>query len=130
MALHIILLSLFELFIAHVLSQSTLTANPEHSAIPTTYPNPYANPNKTNNWLQQHNQTWYNSSLPNSNWSNATDSNGNFEASYFPSRVPALPLAVRSPYTSAWASTANNGSLNSQYPIFWYSLSTAIHSKN
>ena len=100
-------------------SQTTLTANPEHSAIPSAYPNPYYNPHRNTSWLQQHNETWFNASAPNSFWSNATDANGNFEAAYTPGRAPAVPLAVRSPYTSAWASTANNGSLNSQWPIFW-----------
>lgn len=100
-------------------AQSTITVNPEHSAIPSPYPNPYYNPHRNTSWLQQHNMTWFNASQPNSPWSNATDSNGNFEAAYYPGRAPAVPLAVRSPYTSAWASTANNGSLNSQWPIFW-----------
>lgn len=101
-------------------SQSTLIANPEHSAIPTNYPNPYLNPHANNTgWSSQHNESWFNSSVPNSAWTNGTDSNGNFEAAYYPGRAPAVPLAVRSPYTSAWASTANNGSLNSQFPIFW-----------
>ncbi|KAK5944296.1 hypothetical protein PMZ80_003577 [Knufia obscura] len=102
-----------------VQGQETLTANPEHSAIPEPYPNPYQYPNHNNSWIQKHNETWFNASEPNSPWSNATDANGNFEAAYYPGRAPAIPLAVRSPYTSAWASTANNGSLNSQYPIFW-----------
>ncbi|KAI2627772.1 DUF1793-domain-containing protein [Hypoxylon sp. NC1633] len=39
---------------------------------------------------------------------------------YSPLRPPAIPLAVRSPYTSAWASTVAQGTLNSQSPIFWY----------
>ncbi|OTA54452.1 DUF1793-domain-containing protein, partial [Hypoxylon sp. EC38] len=34
-------------------------------------------------------------------------------------RPPAIPLAVRSPYTSAWSSTSQSGTLNSQIPIFW-----------
>jgi hypothetical protein len=38
---------------------------------------------------------------------------------YSPARGPALPLAVRSPYTSAWISTANNGSLSSAPAVFW-----------
>ncbi|KAK5101613.1 hypothetical protein LTS08_004071 [Lithohypha guttulata] len=100
-------------------SQSTLTANPAHSAIPTAYPNPYESPHRNNSWLQQHNGSWFDASQPHSPWSNATDSNGNYEAAYTPGRAPAIPLAVRSPYTSAWTSTANNGSLNSQFPIFW-----------
>ncbi|KAI9694468.1 MAG: hypothetical protein M1822_000084 [Bathelium mastoideum] len=39
--------------------------------------------------------------------------------SYSPARPPAVPLAVRSPYTSAWTSTSNNGTLNSNGVIFW-----------
>ncbi|KAI1372110.1 DUF1793-domain-containing protein [Hypoxylon crocopeplum] len=39
---------------------------------------------------------------------------------YTPLRPPAIPLAVRSPYTSAWSSTGGLGTLNSQLPIFWY----------
>ncbi|KAI0179822.1 DUF1793-domain-containing protein [Hypoxylon sp. FL1284] len=39
---------------------------------------------------------------------------------YFPLRPPAVPLAVRTPYTSAWSSTAGDGTLNSQNPIFWF----------
>ncbi|KAI0835928.1 DUF1793-domain-containing protein [Hypoxylon sp. FL0890] len=39
---------------------------------------------------------------------------------YYPLRPPAIPLAVRSPYTSAWSSTFQNGTLNSQNPIFWF----------
>ncbi|OTA98868.1 hypothetical protein M426DRAFT_42491, partial [Hypoxylon sp. CI-4A] len=35
-------------------------------------------------------------------------------------RPPAIPLAVRSPYTSTWSSTASHGTLNSQMPIFWF----------
>lgn len=38
---------------------------------------------------------------------------------YSPARGPALPLAVRSPYTSAWISTTNNGSLSSAPAVFW-----------
>ncbi|KAI1103695.1 DUF1793-domain-containing protein [Jackrogersella minutella] len=39
---------------------------------------------------------------------------------YYPLRPPAIPLAVRSPYTSAWSSTVGQGTLNSQNPIFWF----------
>ncbi|KAI2603141.1 DUF1793-domain-containing protein [Hypoxylon fragiforme] len=39
---------------------------------------------------------------------------------YSPLRPPAIPLAVRSPYTSTWSSTAGGGTLNSQNPIFWF----------
>ncbi|KAH8646828.1 hypothetical protein BX600DRAFT_420703 [Xylariales sp. PMI_506] len=52
-------------------------------------------------------------------YTSATDSNGNTLPNYSPARPPAIPLAVRSPYTSAWQSTANNGTLNSDSPIFW-----------
>ncbi|KAI9690746.1 MAG: hypothetical protein M1820_009843 [Bogoriella megaspora] len=38
---------------------------------------------------------------------------------YSPARPPAVPLAVRSPYTHAWTSTQNNGSLNTNGVIFW-----------
>ncbi|KAI0886577.1 DUF1793-domain-containing protein [Annulohypoxylon maeteangense] len=48
----------------------------------------------------------------------------NVEASYvpkyYPLRPPAIPLAVRSPYTSVWSSTVGHGTLNSQMPIFWF----------
>ena len=49
----------------------------------------------------------------------AVDANGNALPSYSPARPPAIPLAVRSPYTSAWSSTAGNSTLNSAAPIFW-----------
>ncbi|KAF6224395.1 hypothetical protein HO133_010972 [Letharia lupina] len=49
----------------------------------------------------------------------AKDSNGNTLPVYSPSRPPAIPLAVRSPYTSAWSSTSNNGTLNTNGVIFW-----------
>lgn len=49
----------------------------------------------------------------------AVDGNGNPLPSYSPARPPAVPLAVRSPYTSAWSSTAGNSTLNSASPIFW-----------
>ncbi|KAI1412070.1 DUF1793-domain-containing protein [Hypoxylon sp. FL1857] len=39
---------------------------------------------------------------------------------YYPLRPPAIPLAVRSPYTSAWSSTSESKTLNSQMPIFWF----------
>ncbi|KAI2635823.1 DUF1793-domain-containing protein [Hypomontagnella submonticulosa] len=39
---------------------------------------------------------------------------------YYPLRPPAIPLAVRSPYTSVWSTTAGDGTLNSQPPIFWF----------
>ncbi|KAM0797935.1 hypothetical protein BDR22DRAFT_891711 [Usnea florida] len=49
----------------------------------------------------------------------AKDSNGNTLPAYSPARPPAIPLAVRSPYTSAWSSTSNNGTLNTNGVIFW-----------
>jgi hypothetical protein len=45
------------------------------------------------------------------------DANGNPFPTYSPLRPPAVPLAVRNPYTSAWSSTG--GSLNSGMPMFW-----------
>ncbi|KAI0185245.1 hypothetical protein EV127DRAFT_208922 [Xylaria flabelliformis] len=42
------------------------------------------------------------------------------DASYSPLRPPAIPLAVRNPYTNVWAAnTATGGTLNSQTPSFW-----------
>ena len=38
---------------------------------------------------------------------------------YSPARPPAVPLAVRSPYTSVWSTTAANGTLNSNSVRFW-----------
>ncbi|KAI4267423.1 MAG: hypothetical protein L6R38_008261 [Xanthoria sp. 2 TBL-2021] len=49
----------------------------------------------------------------------AQDSNGNLVPSYSPARPPAVPLAIRSPYTSAWSSTSSNGTLNTNGVIFW-----------
>ena len=43
----------------------------------------------------------------------------NASLSYSPARPPAVPLAVRGPYTSAWTSTSTNGSLNSNGVVFW-----------
>ncbi|KAI1763114.1 DUF1793-domain-containing protein [Hypoxylon sp. FL1150] len=42
---------------------------------------------------------------------------------YSPLRPPAIPLAVRTPYTSAWSSTGGkdkDSTLNNQNPIFWF----------
>ncbi|KAI1432971.1 DUF1793-domain-containing protein [Xylaria sp. CBS 124048] len=39
--------------------------------------------------------------------------------SYLPLRPPAIPLAVRDPYTNIWSTTAHGGTLNSQSPSFW-----------
>ncbi|KAK8248719.1 hypothetical protein IWZ00DRAFT_439630, partial [Phyllosticta capitalensis] len=38
---------------------------------------------------------------------------------YSPARPPAVPLAVRSPYTSAWSTTSKNGTLNGGSVKFW-----------
>jgi Domain of unknown function (DUF5127)/Domain of unknown function (DUF4964) len=38
---------------------------------------------------------------------------------FSPLRPPAIPLAVRSPYLSAWSSTHAKETLNGQWPIFW-----------
>lgn len=65
-------------------------------------------------------QDWSDDSISNSRRNNAIDYQGNLEATtYSPGRAPAIPLAVRSPYVSAWSSTANGDLLNSQFPIFW-----------
>ncbi|RYP78166.1 hypothetical protein DL769_003247 [Monosporascus sp. CRB-8-3] len=39
--------------------------------------------------------------------------------SYSPLRPPAIPLAVRSPYTSVWSTTSGGSTLNSVRPTFW-----------
>jgi len=39
--------------------------------------------------------------------------------SYSPARPPAIPLAVRGPYTNAWSSTSYNGTLNTNGVVFW-----------
>ena len=57
---------LFGSLTSSVASQSTITANPEHSGVPTPYPNPYLGNNQ--------NHSWYNG--PNSPLTNATDFNG------------------------------------------------------
>ncbi|KAH8888530.1 glutaminase GtaA [Thozetella sp. PMI_491] len=38
---------------------------------------------------------------------------------YSPARPPSVPLAVRSPYLSAWSTTAGGGTLNSNNVRFW-----------
>ena len=48
-----------------------------------------------------------------------TDSNGHRLPAYSPARPPSVPLAVRGPYTSAWQSTAGDGTLNSVSAEFW-----------
>ncbi|CAJ2509302.1 Uu.00g143280.m01.CDS01 [Anthostomella pinea] len=52
-------------------------------------------------------------------FSSQTDINGHIIPNYSPVRPPAVPLAVRSPYTSVWSSTNNTATLNSQTPRFW-----------
>lgn len=52
-------------------------------------------------------------------YTNGIDSNGHKLPAYSPTRPPAVPLAVRGPYTSAWQSTALNGTLNSVGAEFW-----------
>lgn len=49
----------------------------------------------------------------------AVDANNNRLPSYSPARPPAIPLAVRSPYTSAWSVTSGDATLNSADPVFW-----------
>lgn len=49
----------------------------------------------------------------------AVDDNNNPLPIYSPARPPAVPLAVRSPYLSAWSQTAGGGTLNSGNAIFW-----------
>lgn len=41
------------------------------------------------------------------------------EVVYSPLRPPSIPLAVRSPCTSAWSTTANRSTLNSRNVTFW-----------
>lgn len=52
-------------------------------------------------------------------WSLPKDITEDNNPSYAPARPPAVPLAVRSPYTSAWSSTAGNGTLNTNGVMFW-----------
>ncbi|KAL9599404.1 MAG: hypothetical protein Q9219_003841 [cf. Caloplaca sp. 3 TL-2023] len=55
------------------------------------------------------------------NWKpSLTGGNRNPLPAYSPARPPAVPLAVRSPYTSAWSSTSMNGTLNTNGAIFWW----------
>ncbi|KAI8932172.1 hypothetical protein NX059_011054 [Plenodomus lindquistii] len=48
-------------------------------------------------------------------WSN----DGPAQPIYTPLRPPSIPLAVRSPYTSAWSTTVNGSTLNSRNATFW-----------
>ena len=46
---------------------------------------------------------------------------------YSPARPPAIPLAVRSPYTNAWSSTSRNGTLNTNGVIYWWVAQKFFH---
>lgn len=52
-------------------------------------------------------------------YTNRTDLNQHIDPVYSPARPPSVPLAVRSPYTSAWSSTSDNNTLNSNGVTFW-----------
>lgn len=52
-------------------------------------------------------------------YTTATNAYGQKLPSYSPARPPAVPLAVRGPYTNAWTSTSANGTLNTNGVIFW-----------
>ncbi|KAI9669342.1 MAG: hypothetical protein M1831_000378 [Alyxoria varia] len=47
------------------------------------------------------------------------DDNQHTQPIYSPARPPAIPLAVRSPYTSAWSTVDGNNTLNSNGASFW-----------
>lgn len=47
------------------------------------------------------------------------DANGNSTPTYTPARPPSIPLAVRTPYVSAWSTTQWGGTLISNNPWFW-----------
>lgn len=49
----------------------------------------------------------------------SVDPNNNPLPSYSPAKPPAVPLAVRSPYLSAWSKTAGGATLNSADAVFW-----------
>ncbi|CAK7210544.1 hypothetical protein SCUCBS95973_000818 [Sporothrix curviconia] len=51
--------------------------------------------------------------------SDGQDANGHALPEYSPARPPSVPLAVRSPYLSAWLTTAGNTTLNSGSATFW-----------
>lgn len=51
--------------------------------------------------------------------SDGQDANGHPLPEYSPARPPSIPLAVRSPYLSAWVTTAGNTTLNSGSATFW-----------
>ncbi|CAK7198373.1 hypothetical protein SEUCBS139899_001034 [Sporothrix eucalyptigena] len=51
--------------------------------------------------------------------SDGQDGNGHPLPEYSPGRPPSVPLAVRSPYLSAWLTTAGNTTLNSGSATFW-----------
>ncbi|KAL1897136.1 hypothetical protein Sste5346_004341 [Sporothrix stenoceras] len=51
--------------------------------------------------------------------SDGQDANNHSLPEYSPARPPSIPLAVRSPYLSAWVTTAGNTTLNSGSATFW-----------
>jgi hypothetical protein len=50
---------------------------------------------------------------------NVANISSNPQVVYSPLRPPSIPLAVRSPYTSAWSTTENGSTLNSRNVTFW-----------
>ena len=52
-------------------------------------------------------------------YTNIKDDNEHTQPIYSPARPPAIPLAVRSPYTSAWSTVDGNNTLNSNGVSFW-----------
>lgn len=59
-------------------------------------------------------------------YTSAKDANGHTLPSYTPVRPPAIPLAVRSPYTNAWSSTVDNGTLNTNGVILWLAIPPTV----
>lgn len=103
--------------VAGISVQGAASVGPNSSLIaPHLPPTPQSTDERT---IRGRQQKWSSSSVPDSQWNSASVSQGNSETTYWPGRAPAVPLAVRSPYVSTWSSTANGGSLNSQFPIFW-----------
>ena len=54
---------------------------------------------------------------------------GSAQSSFSPARPPAIPLAVKSPYLSAWqlagSDGGNGGYLAGEWPAFWKCVSLA-----